>query len=485
MKKFQVLHQYLFKNTGLKQTIIKNSIWFSLAHITSRLMKLILVPLTARVLGPELYGGFSYTFSLVGSVFLFSNLGIGAVFTRAFHKEAKDTLYASAFYVKFIVLGLCTLVSGGLFFFVNDPLVKSIFFICVIKLIIDHIGNFFTDVIRPTQLLQHENIRVLSENSTVFLFGTWVLLQHPSVVNFTYVYLLGSIISLLVILRPSLRLIVPSFTFNAQQTWRFFITVTPFLGTTIIHLVLFYSDTLMLKWYLGATAVGYYQAATKLTLVSFVISELLYRNIYPALTALKGNIPKVIVVAKKGLAAQLILVLPLSILIFFLSENIILSFFGTEYIASVIVMKYLSIFITVSFLVMYLNHVLLALHKERQNLVFSAVSAVINVILNVILIPKVGIIGAVIALIVARIVDLVFTYRLAVKVLQNRLFNLHNFGLIFLNNTAIALLVWGLTHTTLHFFFIIMITGLIYLMLLRITRERHFMDVLSSFKSET
>lgn len=485
MKKLQAFRDYLLKNTGLKQTIIKNSIWFSLAHLSSRLMKLILVPLTARILGPEIYGGFTYTFSLVGSVFLFSNLGIGSIFTREFHNEEKDTLYAAAFYVKFIVLCACTVVSGFLYFFVDDPLVKSIFFICVFKFMIDHIGNFFTDVIRPTQLLQHENIRVLSENATVFLFGMWILLKHPSVVNFSFVYLLGAIISFLVIIRPSLRIIPPAFTFNRARILRFFIMVSPFLGTTIIHLVLFYSDTLMLKWYMGAAAVGYYQAATKLTLVSFVICELLYRNIYPALTALKGNISRVITVTKKGLAAQLILVLPLSILIFFLAENIILSIFGADYTASIIVMKYLSFFITISFLVMYLNHVLLALHKERQNLVFSAFSAVINIILNVILIPKVGVIGAVIALIVARIVDLTFTYGLACKVLKNRLFDFQNFGVILFNNLLIGVLVWALTHTQLHFFLISVITGFTYIALLRLTKEKHFMDVLNSFKSAT
>ncbi len=70
------LENLLFTNTSPKQTFIKNSFWLLLSQAFSRFFKLILVLVSARVLGPNGFGTFNYLLSIGTLFFLFADWGI-------------------------------------------------------------------------------------------------------------------------------------------------------------------------------------------------------------------------------------------------------------------------------------------------------------------------------------------------------------------------------------------------------------------------
>jgi len=92
------LENLLFTNISPKQTFLKNSFWLLLAQIISRLFKLILVLVSARLLGPTGFGTFSYILSIVTFFFMFADWGVNTLLVRDFQqKEEKEQYVKVAF----------------------------------------------------------------------------------------------------------------------------------------------------------------------------------------------------------------------------------------------------------------------------------------------------------------------------------------------------------------------------------------------------
>ena len=100
--------------------------------------------------------------------------------------------------------------------------------------------------------------------------------------------------------------------------------------------------------------------------------------------------------------------LPICVLIFFLSEDVITAVSGIEYIAGSQALRYLCVAVVFSlYAYMYTQCVLIPLKKESIVFYATMTSAVINIVLNFILIPLWGINAAAITTIIAEFVTFV------------------------------------------------------------------------------
>ncbi len=57
------IRKFLFVNSSIKQTIIKNIVWLSGGVTISRILRSLVIIYAARILGTEGYGIFSYAIS--------------------------------------------------------------------------------------------------------------------------------------------------------------------------------------------------------------------------------------------------------------------------------------------------------------------------------------------------------------------------------------------------------------------------------------
>jgi O-antigen/teichoic acid export membrane protein len=173
---------------------------------------------------------------------------------------------------------------------------------------------------------------------------------------------------------------------------------TPFFWVSILHLLNGSLDIVMLGIWHESSVVGIYGIANRVVALTGLLFTVVESVVAPKFSALysQGRMHEIQIIANRSLLILLILGLPV-LLIFFLFAGKILAIFGEQFIAAAPILKILAVgqFVnvvtgTVGYLLMMTGH-----EKILRNNIFF--SALLNISLNVLLVPKFGGIGAAIA----------------------------------------------------------------------------------------
>lgn len=177
----------------------------------------------------------------------------------------------------------------------------------------------------------------------------------------------------------------------------------PLLGVAMLEMTIAWADTLMLGYFQSSVEVGLYNVAYPLSqFISSPLGALLlvYMPLTSALYA-KGLIPELrrnFSILTKWLCS---LTLPL-FLIFFLFPDTVLSFlFGTSYIFAANALRILSLGFIINNFLGPNGATLIAMGESKFIMWATLATAVLNVGLNISLIPPLGIAGAAIASVIA------------------------------------------------------------------------------------
>lgn len=480
MKSFiRRLAEQLTQNKGLRQTIIKNSVWLSSANLLAKLFKLLLVPLAARILGPEEYGVFGYTVALITTIFFFTDLGVSAILIREYPKDhiKKDTLISTAFFLKAILIILATLCAFLTMFLLKDPLVRSIYGILTLMIVIDRIKDFFIAICQAVQKMEYEGIAFIIETGLTTLLGIITLLASGSLIYFALSYLAGSTAAFIAILMftrpytPRLR------AFDRRLAGTLLRLSLPFTSVVLIAMILSTTDALMIKWLMGAAFVGYYQAAQKLIDIAMIKSQVLVKSLNPLSATFYNDHNRLITFSSKGLAWLLLIGLPVTVGGMVLADALILWLFGAEYSASILPFRILAVTALLTPLLLFLNQILLVLNYQNQNMMISALSALLNIVLNFAFIFKFGIAGVAAATVIAKLTDILLTYLFCVKRLKRHFLPLKSTAKYAVATAAMAAVCAVLAQFSLFFLLNIAVSALVYAGVLVLLREEQVMSV--------
>src|SRR5205823_10124046 len=103
----------LFDNSSQRQTLLKNSVWLSVADGASRLVKFFVTLYVIRLLGSYEYGKFAFAFAFVSLFSTLFDFGLSPVVTREFAKDQKQELSFSAILGLKVAIGLIVLTFIG------------------------------------------------------------------------------------------------------------------------------------------------------------------------------------------------------------------------------------------------------------------------------------------------------------------------------------------------------------------------------------
>ncbi|WP_456395640.1 flippase [Thermococcus sp.] len=197
-----------------------------------------------------------------------------------------------------------------------------------------------------------------------------------------------------------------SFLFNitlARELVKFSI---PLMFVGILNYIMGWTDTLMLGYYMSTKVVGLYNAASplaKLLLLILSSAGFLYMPLASTLYA-QGKIEEIrnlYVLLTKWI---FLLTFPLFSLMFLLPDFVITIFFGPTYIPSSSALRILSVGF-IFHVIFGLNGISLVVIKENKFMMYSNLfSAILNVMLNAVLIPHYGLNGAAVATAISYLV---------------------------------------------------------------------------------
>ena len=192
-------------------------------------------------------------------------------------------------------------------------------------------------------------------------------------------------------------------------------------GANAINMINYQADTLLIGYFLTATDVGHYAVAVGLSRFFWIIPQAVQTITYPTTSEYwtKNNhaaLQKMIAKSMKNTACVL---LPIGLGVGFFAREIITFIFGEEFIYAVLPLQILLIGTSINGSTSRaIGGSLSAVGRPDLDLKKVSISALSNIILNILLIPYFGIVGAAIATAVSLSITSALGMFLIIKTVQ-------------------------------------------------------------------
>ncbi|MDD5431143.1 MAG: flippase [Candidatus Pacebacteria bacterium] len=467
------IKNFLFSNTSVSQTVIKNTVWLLSGKTASQLLRAILVIFAARVLGPASWGAFSYAMSLSAFLLIFTDIGLTAIVTResAKNQELSHKYFSTAFSLKIILISL-----GVLFVIIGTPYItniaetKILLPAVALMLVFDSLRNFGFAISRATQKMQIEALDEIATNLIIIAFGFYFLSVSPTSLNLTFSYLMGVIAGFLIIFITFKKYFLNfAVHFDNKIIKALFSASLPFALASFLGAIMINTDLIMIGWLRSPDELGFYSAAQKPVLLLYTIAGLFATSLFPVLAKAATDKERFRNILEKSLAATLSFAIPAAIGGMLLSNQIMTLLFGAQYAPASAAFQFLLITLVIIFPSVIISNSLLAYNEQKNLIAFSAIGAVGNIVFNFLLIPSLGITGAAISTVLTQITANSFIW--------NKMYRLNNFnflprvGKIIFASILMAFAILILKATDLPVLADIAIAAVFYIAVLKIQKE--------------
>lgn len=396
---------------------MRNGFWRTVSIGSSKVVRVVAIFLAARWLGPIGFGDYSYVSSVLAIAFLFSDWGVNVLLARDVQQKTEDSsIFSSALVVKLSATFVSTLVGLLLPFFMSGmPLMLSLF--VTLSFAISNIREIYVSLMTARQRGELETISSLIEGVvTIILIGV-LFFTHRTPAVFALTTTLGLLVSLffsIFLVRKYLliRIERPNF----ERVKYYFKSGFPLALFGIAGFIFFSSDQLFIKHLLGVEQVGYYSLATRVIYAAILIPNLIASVLFPVFARMVGQKKAVHSFFQKGFIGLLLLGGVMGFII--LLTKPFLLWMAPQYSSALPILNVLVFILIFLFPSLWSDFVLVAFHKQRQNFLITISAAALNLLLNLLLIPIFGILGAAYASIISQIINTGATYIYATVVIR-------------------------------------------------------------------
>jgi O-antigen/teichoic acid export membrane protein len=171
-----------------------------------------------------------------------------------------------------------------------------------------------------------------------------------------------------------------------------------FGAIALLNDMAFRIDTVLLGFWASDAQIGWYKAAYKIPEGMTEIPVIVAWTLLPALSvAHTRSREEVVDLFRRGAKMVMLAGLPLAAFIALRAEDVVQIAFGASFAQAVPVLRVLMLSVPAMFLTWVASSVLMSIDHARVTLYRSAVALSLNVVLNLILIPRIGIMGAAVA----------------------------------------------------------------------------------------
>jgi len=177
----------------------------------------------------------------------------------------------------------------------------------------------------------------------------------------------------------------------------------PFCFTALFASIAYYTDSVMLSFMKGNEAVGLYNAAFRTVATLAVIPAVYFTSIFPVMAMMHISSTSLLrFMVRKSFQYMLIIAVPIGVGITLLAGRIISVMFGAKYSDSTHMLEILVWSMVFIFLAFTFSQLLNSVNKQMTFAKVVAVCALLNVLLNALLVPRYSGTGSSIATVVTQ-----------------------------------------------------------------------------------
>ncbi len=399
----------------------KNIFYKAIAEILSRFIYLFFFIYMARHLGASDFGLFSFAFSFAGIFVLLVDPGLNILLTRDVARDRSlAPKYSNNIFTVKILLSIITLflLLNALLLFGYDQHTITVVLVMGVYLILNCFFEFFIALSNAYERMDIDAAIKVTNKVLVSLLGLTALLVGGRIIPMMSCMILASFIAVFIsyyYIKKGVIHIELELDWKALRSMLY--KALPMALTSIFALVYFKVDVVMLSMFGSSNAdIGIYSAAIRLIEVLNVIPAILVGGLFPILADLSKNRKSELESTfRKSFQVLLLIVIFIVVVTVTSSQEIIQIIYGAEYSDSTVALNIIiwtSLFIFPN--VLFLNLIVIA-NKQMLNAIFAFFCLILNVVLNLIFIPRYGYIGASIATVVTDMIFFAMTATFAVK----------------------------------------------------------------------
>lgn len=397
--------------------ILENTIWLFLDKILRLGLGFTIGVWFARYLGPEQFGIFNYVIAFSTLFLPLASLGIQGVLVRELNQNAqfKGELLGSSVMLLFLsgIITFLLLTLANFYFNQSDKSSKNLVEIAGLALLFK-----FSEISSYWFESQVESKWVVIVQNFVFVIFSIVkiilMIYQSKLTTFVWVFALESICtSLLLILIfyfKNLKLI--HLKISSLQIFLLLKESWPYLLSGLSVMVYTRIDQIMLAKIVSNESIGYYSVALRFSEIWYILPTIICTSVFPKLYDLKINDhKKYLLITQKILALMVLISTPLAIVISIIANPLIILIYGKNYseagnILIIHIWTAIFVFLATASGQWNLSEKLGVIVLRRYIL-----GAILNISLNLFLIPILGAVGTAIATLITQItVGLIFDY---------------------------------------------------------------------------
>ncbi|MCF6276477.1 MAG: flippase [Candidatus Magasanikbacteria bacterium] len=402
----------------------KNTMFMITASIGQKLVAFVYFTLIARQLGAEGVGMYFFALSFTTIFVVFVDLGLNNVLIResAKYKEKAQSYFSNVLFAKFI-LGIFAYI--GVIIAINamgyEMDIKSLVYLSGITMLFDSLHLSIYGILRAFGNLKYEAVGIVMSQTITFILGTFFLFNGYPLIFLMFAFLIPSMLNVFysatvlykkhkISLRPK---------YDKKVFIRLIQIAIPFAIAAIFARVYSYADSILLSKLAGNEAVGWYSIPYKITYAFQFVPLAFVAALYPRFSEyFVSDKKKLSELFEKSLRYLLIVVFPISVGIAVLAKDIILTIYTPEFSNSILPLQILVGSLIFSFISFPIGAFLNACDRQKIQTVIVGFVMVVNVGLNLILIPIYGVVGAAISALVGNILLAVLGYTIVPQVIK-------------------------------------------------------------------
>jgi O-antigen/teichoic acid export membrane protein len=397
--------------------IVKNTSVLLLSQVISYTLAFFYTIYTARYLGASGFGILSFALALGAILSIFTELGLSTLTVREVSREKTlankyigNTL-ALKLILSSITLTLMFLVLKTLDY---SPQIATIIYFITLSFVVGAFTNIFYSVFQAYEEMEYQSIGQIINSIIMFTGIILIIYYQLSITNFAVIYLVASIISLIFgFIICIWKFILPKIEIDLTL-WKFLIIeAIPLTLSSIFLLVAFKVDTVLLSVINGNEAVGLYNAAYSLMTALMFVPSVYVVAIFPMLSQFNVSSKELLKISyEKSFKYLIILGLPIAVGTTLIASPIILLIYKSGFSQSIIALQILIWSIPIIFVNYILGTAINSINKQRQMVKSTFIVMALNIVLNLLLLPKYGYIAASFITVLTELASFIFWFHI-------------------------------------------------------------------------
>ncbi len=393
--------------------VAKNTVILILLRVGVPLLSVLLMLVLARKLGVEGIGRYALAYSLLELFNTIGPLGLYAVITRegSRNRPVLEKMLANSITlgsIASVLLILIMIVSGKILGY--DAQTQQILVILSLAILPCTIGNFLEGASVAIEKMNFIAYSTMLEYVLKVGIGVSLLFMGYGLEAVMIVAVAGRISAVIlnaVLLRSeNIRV---KFSFDLKMIRKLLKLCPAFLFIGIFATLYWRIDILMLSRMRPLEDVGLYGAAYRLFNFALLVPASMSLALYPQMTRLmrqdQGQLVKLGRIAIRYLFA---LTLPIAVGLTFIGKDALILLFGTEFQSAAITVSVLVWALVPYGVVRYNAYLLFAADRQNIDLIINIIMALLNILMNLVLIPRYGYLGAAVATFCSIVIYSVF-----------------------------------------------------------------------------